>query len=276
MEQHLLVAVDRLQGQLAHGGLDTPHAGGNGGLALDTEGTGLGGVVQVCTAAELHGEVAHLHHADHIAILLAEHGHSTLLLGLLDGQDLRDHGIAFQNGVVYQTVDLAELLRGNGLEMRKVEAQAVGLHQRAGLVDMVAQDLLQCGIQQMGSAVGTHNSLPAVHIDGSGNGVAHPELTGEHLAVVHELTALVLQDVGHFKLSVAGGDDAVVGHLAAHLGIEGSLVQNNDGLHAGHDSLRQLVFHHQSQHLGISDGGMVVTHELSSRHVTAELDTGPA
>ena len=154
--------------------------------------------------------------------------------------------------------------------------KAVGLHQRAGLVDMVAQDLLQCGIQQMGSAVGTHNSLPAVHIDGSGNGIAHPELTGEHLAVVHELTALVLQDVGHFKLSVAGGDDAVVGHLAAHLGIEGSLVQNNDGLHAGHDSLRQLVFHHQSQHLGISDGGMVVTHELSGRHVAAELDTGPA
>ena len=91
VEEHLLVAVDGIQGQLAHGGLDPADAGGHGGLALDAEGTHLSGVVQMGAAAEFHGHAAHFHHADHVAVLLAEHGHSALLLGLLDGQHLRYH-----------------------------------------------------------------------------------------------------------------------------------------------------------------------------------------
>ena len=93
MEQHLLVPVHRLQSQPAHGGLDAPHAGGHGPLGLDAEGPGLGGVVQVGAAAELHGEIAHLHHADHVAVFLAKHGHSALAFSLLDGEDLRHHRV---------------------------------------------------------------------------------------------------------------------------------------------------------------------------------------
>ena len=88
----------------------------------------LGGVVQVGAAAELHGEVPHFHYADHVAVLFAEHGHRALALGLFDGQDLCDNGQALQDGVIHQTVNLAELLRGDGLEVGEVETDAVRLH----------------------------------------------------------------------------------------------------------------------------------------------------
>ncbi len=71
-------------------------------------------------------------------------------------------------------------------------------------------------------------------------------------------------------------DGAVVGHLAAHLGVEGGLVQHHDGLHAGHDLLGLLVLHHQSHYLGVVNGGMVIAHKLGLGHVLAELHAGPA
>ncbi|CAN3971241.1 RNA 2',3'-cyclic phosphodiesterase, partial [Dysosmobacter welbionis] len=108
VEQQLLIPVHGVQAQSAHRGLDPADARGDGALGLDAEGTGLGGVVQMGAAAELHGEVAHLHHADDIAVLLTEHGHGALLFGLLDGQHLRRYGVALQDGVVHQLVDLSQ------------------------------------------------------------------------------------------------------------------------------------------------------------------------
>ena len=73
-----------------------------------------------------------------------------------------------------------------------------------------------------------------------------------------------------------GGEHAVVAHLAAHLGVEGGLVQHHDALHAGHQLLGLLVLHHQGHHAGAVDGGVVVAHKLGLGHVLAELHAGPA
>ena len=142
-------------------------------------------------------------------------------------------------------------------------------------MDVVAQNLLQGSIQQMGGAVGTHDGLPAVHVDGGGNGVAHLELAGDYLAVMHELAALVLQDVGDLKLGLTCGDHAVVGHLAAHLGVEGGLVQHQDRLGAGDHLVPQFLVGHDGQNFA-SSLGMVIADELGGGHVAAELDAGPA
>ena len=96
---------------------------------------------------------------------------------------------------------------------------------------MIAQDLLQRGIQQMGGTVGPHDGLPAVRVDGGGDGVPHAEGAGDHLAGVHELAALVLLNVRHGKGAVGALDGALVPHLAAHLGVEGGLVQHQDALY---------------------------------------------
>ena len=91
---------------------DAAHAAGHGELAADVEHAHLGGVVQMGAAAELHGVAAHVHHPDLVAILLPEQGGGAGLLGLLDAHDLGVHGVALQNGLVYDAVHLSQLLGG--------------------------------------------------------------------------------------------------------------------------------------------------------------------
>ena len=95
-----------LQRHLAGGGLDAADAGGHAALGLDAEHTGLGGVVQMGTAAQLHGELAHGHHAHRLAVLLAEGGHGATGLGLRQRQLLGGNGQAVQHRVVHQILHL--------------------------------------------------------------------------------------------------------------------------------------------------------------------------
>ena len=169
-----------------------------------------------------------------------------------------------------------ELLSGEGGEVGEVEAEPVGLHQGAGLVDMVAQDLAQGGVQQVGGGVGTHDGLTAVGVHLSLDGVSQLEHASGQLAGVHILAALVLLHVSDLEGYAAHAQRAVVGGLAAHLGIEGGLVQHHDGLHAGHELLGLLVLHHQGHHLGVVNGGVVIAHKLGLGHILAELHAGPA
>ena len=81
------------------------------------------------TAAEFHGDVAHLHHADGIAVLLAEQSRCAQLLGLFNGQHQCFHGFAGKRALLKQCVDLCHFLIGHSGEMSKVEAQVVRLHQ---------------------------------------------------------------------------------------------------------------------------------------------------
>ena len=278
LKEQGLVAVHDLQGLEAGGGLDAAHAGGHGELAVDVEHAHLGSVVQVGAAAELHREaLAHVHHPDGVAVLLAEQGDGAPLLGLLDGENLGVHVEALQHRLVDLGGHLGELLGGEGGEVGEVKAQLVGLHQGAGLVHVVAQHLPQHRVQQVGGGVGAHDGLAAGHVDGGGHGVAQLEHAAGHLAVVHILAALVLLHVGDLEhAAVGGGEHALVAHLAAHLGVEGGLVQHHNALYAGHQLLGLLVLHHQGHHAGAVDGGVVVAHKLGLGHVLAELHAGPA
>ena len=279
LEQQLLVSVHHLKGFEARGGLDAAHAAGHGELAADVEHAHLGGVVQVGAAAELHRVAAHIHHTDLVAVLLPEQGGGSGLLGLLDAHDLGVHGVALQDGLVYNAVHLAQLLSGHGGEVGEVKAQVVGLHQRAGLVHMAAQHGLQGLVEQVGGGVGSAYGVPAGHVDLGGDGVSQLQSALGDLAVVHILAALVLLHVGDGKQAAvfaALGDDTVVGHLAAHLRVEGGLVQHHNALYPGHELLGLLILHHQGHHLGAGDGVALIAHKLGLGHILAELHAGPA
>ena len=143
-------------------------------------------------------------------------------------------------------------------------------------MDMVAQHLLQRRIQQMGSAVGAADGLAALGVNGGRHRLPHLEGAGDHLAVMHELAALILLDVVDLKFCIAAGDHTVICYLTAHFRIEGGLVQNHNAFHAAHQLLGQLVLHHQRNDLGIVNGIMVIAHELRGGDVLAELHAGPA
>ena len=240
----------------------------------------LGGVGQVGAAAELHGvALTHVHHPDHVAVLLAKESNGPFLLGLLNGQFLGDHVVALQNGLVDHGTDLGQLLRGQGGEVGEVKTQPVGLHQGAGLVDMVPQHGAQGLVQQMGGGVGPHNGRPAHRVHRSGDHIAHLQAPLGELAIVHVFAALVLLHVGHLEQTALGaalGQGAMVGHLAAHLRIEGGAVQHHNGLHPGNDLIHQGVLRHNGQHLGSGEGGLGIAIKDRGGHLLAKLHTGPA
>ncbi|SCJ42444.1 Uncharacterised protein [uncultured Blautia sp.] len=139
---------------------------------------------------------------------------------------------------------------------------------------MVAQDLLQGSVQQVRGAVSSHDGLPALHVDGCGDGLPHAEGAGDHLAGVHELAALVLLNIRHLEGAVGSLNGAVVSHLAAHLGIERRLVQHQDALHALSQLVPQLTVGHQGQDSALL-AGAIIAYELRGGHVLAELDACP-
>ena len=159
--QNSLGIFHLLEAQFAGDGFDSADAGGNAAFADQLKRTDLGGVIQMGTAAELNGVAAHVDNADGIAVLLAEECSGSQLSGFLDGHFFRHDVVALQNGVLNDLIDLGKLFGGQSRVMGEVKAQVIGLHQRACLMDMVAQDGGQRLLQQVGGRVGTHNGLAA-------------------------------------------------------------------------------------------------------------------
>ena len=128
--------------------------------------------------------------------------------------------------------------------------------------------------------MGPGHGLAALPVDLGAHGIPHLEHALGDLAVVHIFAALVLLYVGDLEANLIGEDHAVVGHLAAHLGVEGGLVQYHNALHAGHQFLGQLVFHHQGHYFHAGDRldhvGAVIADELRLGHVLAKLHPGPS
>ena len=83
-----------------------------------------GGAVQ--PAAELAGVVARGYDAHAVAVLLAEKGHSSPGLGFFEVGPLKSHRNVPQYRLVDHVLDAIELLLGQSLQVREVEAQAVG------------------------------------------------------------------------------------------------------------------------------------------------------
>ena len=88
------------------------------------------------------------------------------------------------------------------------------------------------------------------------------------LAVVQELAALVLLDIGDLKAAFAQHDDAGVRHLAAHFRIEGGLIQHQDAAFAAGNSTGNLVPYADGQNLALAVEA-VVAHELGGGVVQA-------
>ena len=146
-------------------------------------------------------------------------------------------------------------------------------------MDMIAQNGAQRCIQQMGGGVSTHNGFPANRVNLSPNGVAQLQSALYQLTTVHELAALVFLDVGYLEAATVltfHDNLAVVCHLTTHFRVERRLVQNHNGVDAGHQLFGLLVLHHQSHHFGVGDCTRFIADKLSLGDVFAELHTGPA
>ena len=141
------------------------------------------------------------------------------------------HRAVAANLRVDQPLHLADLLGGEWLVVREVEARLPGIDQRALLLHVAAQHLAQRRVHQVrgGVVVGrsrraTRRSTCALTMSLT---VSRPVL--QHTVVAEHL-GLDLLRVLHFEHSVAGDQLSRVANLAARLGVEGRAVEHDDRL----------------------------------------------
>ncbi len=136
-------------------GFDAADAGGDGAFADELDEADFAGGGGVRAAAELGGEVADLDDADLVAVLFAEERHGVVLVdGDVDGHvdEGLDAGVG-EDLAVDDVFDLLQLFVGDAGEVREVEAQAGRVDERAGLLDVRAEDFAQGGVEQVGAGV---------------------------------------------------------------------------------------------------------------------------
>src|ERR1700682_2179333 len=122
--------------------------------------------------------------------------------------------------------DLAQLRGRERLEMREIEAQPVGRHQRSLLLYVAAQYLAQRRVQQMRGAVIERSRLApgAVHL--------RLERVADTNAALLEMTRVrvrgaALVRVFHHETHTGTGELARIPHLTARLGVERRAVEHD-------------------------------------------------
>ena len=202
-------------------------------------------------AAQLGAPAVDVHHADLIAVLLAEQSHCAHLLGLGNGHRARGHVQRLEDLLVDDVLHQSQLLRSHRTEVGKIEAQALIVLIRTSLMHMIAQYLTQGSLQQMRTRVVAGNGAAAAAAH-AGLGFL-PNL--HHAVLQHTVVNVIalrgLLHVLHRQLGIAHQQHAVVGHLAAHFSIERSLIQNHQ-----HAVLRAVVRRNGIQQLFLVRQGL--------------------
>jgi hypothetical protein len=157
--------VECVDGGLAADGLDAADAGGDGGLAEDLAVANDAGAGDVGAAAEFLAEVADGDDADVVLVLLAEEGHGAGGAGVLEGHDFRLDGLVAADVVVHEALDVLQAGGVDALEVGKVEAQAIRRDERARLVHVIAQHVLQRALEEVGRGVVVLDARAAVGVD---------------------------------------------------------------------------------------------------------------
>ena len=175
-------------------------------------------------------------HAHDVAVLLAKEGDGAGGAGVPEAHDAGHDGLGGKDLRVDKALDAIKLVGGHGLEVGEVKAQAARLDEGAGLGDVLAQDLLEGGVQEVRGGVVAADELAAAVVDGGGDGGA--DLEGALLddADVGVQAALAL-GVGHAQGGAVAADGAGVAALAAHLGVEGRGVKDDLDLGAASAAL---------------------------------------
>ena len=137
---HELIGVlDVFERAFGRDGFDAPHARGHAAFAHDLEHADVARARDVRAAAELHREIAHAQHAHVFLVFLAEQRDRAFRHRRVVGHLAGFRGRVPADFGVHEPLDLLQLIGGDRLEVREVEAQPIGRDQRAFLLDVRAR-----------------------------------------------------------------------------------------------------------------------------------------
>ena len=203
-----------VQGGLPGQRLHPAHAGRHAALGDQLEQADIAGAANVGAAAQLD-RVAHLHHPHPVAVFLAEQGDGANVHGLLHAHFADHHLVVGAHLAVHLALDRRQLAGIHRLEVGKVEAQAVGRHQRALLRHVGAKQASQRPVQQVGRAVVEHGTGPALGVDGGEQAVADLQAAAAHAPEVAVELAGELAGVVDVEARALGEQLTGIANLAA-------------------------------------------------------------
>ena len=202
-------------------------------------------------SAELHREARHADDAHDIAVFLREERHGAGLLGFLKAH-VRDLDVlALEDDLVDELFDIRELLRRDRLEVREVEAQAVRRDGGAGLVDLVADDLLEGCLQEMRCRVVACRGELLLLIDLDLDRLADLELAFLYVRDMVDRAVRQLLGVRGLDAAELAEQHAFVADLSATLCVERGLVKDDAGLFAVRDLVDELAVLPDGDDLGL-------------------------
>ena len=190
-------------------------------------------------AAELERRTS-LQHAHLLAVLVAEEGNCTHLLGL----SLRDLGVVGARGGEHDGVD--EVLDGRDLGrtdrfvVAEVETQPLGRHHRAGLLHVVAEHLAQRPVQQMCAGVVAAGGVALLDVDLRACDLIPLDGAADEGADVAHQTGHRIRRVSDVDLSRGRENRSRVADLAAGLGVERCAVEEHFYAGFGLDHIHDL------------------------------------
>ena len=229
------------EGLLAGQRLDPAHAGRGRAVAEQHEQPDIAGPFHMGAAAELDRigvavsalagrRLAHRHHPHLVAVFFAEQRLGAELAGLVDRQHPGLHRRVLADVGVDLQRDVLELLGRQRLVMAEIEPQPVGRVERAALRDVFAQLLAQRLVEQVGRRMVGADRAPAQVVDHQLGALPQLDPALHDLGHMQEDAGHLL-GVRHLGLAGFGADEAGVADLAAGLGVERRLV--DDDLHLG-------------------------------------------
>ena len=245
------------QGRSACHCLNTAHTRSHAAFADDFHQGDVTGTVGVDTATQFHRKIAaHAQYAHTVAVLLAEQRHGALGLGGLDVGFFGLHRGVLADLRVDDVFQRLDLLRLDRFEVAEVETQTLAIHQRAFLLDVIAQDLAQRRVQQVRGRVVQCSGVAYVSIDLGIDPRTNRQVAQHHHTVMQERTAR-LGGVAHVKTTRRRTQEATVTDLATGFGVERGLVQDHHRVFAFVQHVDRLAVFIDGDDLGRAHGGVV-------------------
>ncbi len=194
--------------------------------------------------AARRGGIGNGHHADVLfRVAVAEEGQSAGSERVVQRGDVGlDLGVE-QNFVVHLLLDVAQFGRIDRSEVREIEAQACWLDQRAGLLDVRAENVAQRGVHQVRRGVIALDVLAPRAVGFSRDAIAHGQFflcheRGARSGPRRDNTRRALRQL-HRVLVVPQRAD--VGDLSARFGVKHRAVEDNFAFRARREFVYRAV-----------------------------------
>src|SRR5205085_789782 len=140
---------------------------------------------------------------------------------------------------------------------------------RSGLLDVLAEDFAQPGVQKMGGGVVAHCGLANRGVNDSVHFVAHANrLLGDDLLCANALDRVISSRYfSDDRVQFVAIQSAAITDLAAGFGVERRVIENDFAFFAGLEFLRTLAIFDDGQHCGIFGACLAISFELGFREL---------